>query len=515
MSKAAASRSKRSNGKAGRRNGREDVVLSACRSLLGTALKGDPDAAAELSRVPAEAWPDTTMRETAGAIIELTADGAALELPILFDRLVRAEVSPGDAAALTEAEPTCDPWRLATLICDDHRECRARRFAAEYGAQRMTWEEFRACVGDLDEVQGPAVLTLSDIADAGPMPSPIFECGVYRGKYSTLQAVSNAGKTFVILQLGVSVALGESLLNAFVPHRAGRVLLATGEDDGPALKPRLRSIAKAHDIPYDSIDAALRDGRLDFWCGARILATFERDGIRPSKWFTALRRHIETERYDLVVIDPENSYFAYSDSNAQAQKSAVAGLLMDLAGCSDAAVLVTQHTSKGGKGQLDQVAAGGSLALANHARFVLNLVVMDEPTAARYDVAAQDRTRYLEVAVTKNSYRPLGDSFFLERVDGGALVDVSLKTSRLERIAAILVDHLRDCPEEFTERELVTRNAGKPIRDAVKDAMDSNITRRDFQAAIAYALNPDRGFATLRLRGEGSFGKQILEVIPS
>ena len=81
-----------------RRNGHapsEATCRGVCKALLGSAIKGDADAAREIAAIPFQAWPDKTMREAARHIIELTADGAALELPILLHRLaVGGKVTP-------------------------------------------------------------------------------------------------------------------------------------------------------------------------------------------------------------------------------------------------------------------------------------------------------------------------------------------------------------------------------------------------------------------------------------
>ncbi len=492
-----------------------DAAIAACKALLGSAIKGDHDAARELAAIPSQAWPDTTMRETARHIVELTTDGAALELPILLHRLaVGGKVSTGDVSALATVSPVYDVEEVANIIRGDYREREGRHLADLYLRGGITAPDLQAKLAELDtpDTAGkePVRIELSNVADAGPMPTPIFTCGVYRSKYGCLQAVSNGGKTFLALELAASVALGREIFSEFVPHVKGRVFVATGEDDGPALKPRLQAIAAAQSIPYDEIDTALRDGRLQFWCGAHTLATFERDGIRPTKWFTALQKHIEAERYDIVIIDPENSYFAYTDSNAQGQKSAVAGLLMELAESSGAALLITQHTGKARKDDLDQTAAGGSLALANHARWVLNLRAMDADTAQGHDITELDRRKYAEAQITKNSYGPLGDSFFLQRVSGGALVDVELRKARLERIAGLLCDEIRDRGAELTEREIVSRQEGKAIRDALKGTMGAAVSRTDIEKAIVYALQPERGFPMLKFVSGGPNSNGIL-----
>ncbi len=102
-----------------RRNGHapSEATIAACKALLGSAIKGDADAAREIAAIPSQAWPDKTMREAARHIIELTADGAALELPILLHRLaVGGKVSTGDVSALTKASPVYDTEAVGDII---------------------------------------------------------------------------------------------------------------------------------------------------------------------------------------------------------------------------------------------------------------------------------------------------------------------------------------------------------------------------------------------------------------
>jgi hypothetical protein len=138
-------------------------------------------------------------------------------------------------------------------------------------------------------------------------------------------------KTWLALEMAVSVASGSACLGRFPVPDSGLVLLYAAEDAGPALRARLQSLARRHglDLPYLEIHVITADSlRLDR------AADQER-----------LRATVELHRPKLLVLDPLVRLHAI-DENAAGEIAALLGYLRSLQRQTHTPIALVHHSKK-------------------------------------------------------------------------------------------------------------------------------------------------------------------------
>jgi len=150
-------------------------------------------------------------------------------------------------------------------------------------------------------------------------------------------------KTWLALDLAVSVASGTDALGRFPVVAPGPVLLYGAEDAAMRLRERLEAIGAARDLPLAAIDVRL------ILVPALRLDT-ERDRLR-------LRRTIEQHRPRLLLLDPLVRLHRI-DENSAGEMSALLGELRALQRDYSLALLLVHHLRKNGGGQDGQALRG-------------------------------------------------------------------------------------------------------------------------------------------------------------
>ena len=153
------------------------------------------------------------------------------------------------------------------------------------------------------------------------------------------------GKSFLALDLAVSVAAGVPCLRRFQTDQPGPVLMFAAEDAGHIVRSRLKGIARAAGADFDSLDIAVIDVpvlRLDHRSDRqRLEHTVQR--IRPR----------------LVLLDPLVRLHGV-DENAVADIAPILGFLRDLQRRFETAVLLVHHSRKSGATRPGQALRGTS-----------------------------------------------------------------------------------------------------------------------------------------------------------
>ncbi|NCB64206.1 MAG: AAA family ATPase, partial [Clostridia bacterium] len=91
----------------------------------------------------------------------------------------------------------------------------------------------------------PAVLVTIDFSRGSqmePIPRDFVFPGLPAGKVAILSAPGGTGKSFFLLELGMSVAAGEPLIHGLTPNGSGPVKYISFEEDGIDLHNRLVSL---------------------------------------------------------------------------------------------------------------------------------------------------------------------------------------------------------------------------------------------------------------------------------
>ena len=165
------------------------------------------------------------------------------------------------------------------------------------------------------------------------------------GEVTLLGAHGGTGKSFIALQLGVSVALGLPLFGAAT--RRGRVALFSGEDPADVLRRRLHHVCRAMGVSVAELGDRLHI--LDATAGDPVLYRETNAGGTRGGTSTAtydlLSEFVESNRIDVLIVDNASDTFDASE-NDRARVRAYMRWLAQLAR-PHRAVLLLAHVDKG------------------------------------------------------------------------------------------------------------------------------------------------------------------------
>ena len=153
------------------------------------------------------------------------------------------------------------------------------------------------------------------------------------------------GKSFLALDLAVSVAAGVPCLRRFPAVQPGPVLMFAAEDAGHIVRRRLQGIAAAAGADFETLDIAVID--------VPVLRLDHRNDRQ--RLLETLARH----RPRLLVLDPLVRLHGV-DENAVAEIAPILGFLRDIQRRFAAAVLLVHHARKSGASRPGQALRGSS-----------------------------------------------------------------------------------------------------------------------------------------------------------
>lgn len=189
-------------------------------------------------------------------------------------------------------------------------------------------------------------------------------------------------KTFLALDVAVSVASGAPCLRRFPVARTGRVLLYAAEDGLDTVRRRLEGIAWAADVDFDGLDIQV------------ITAPSMRLDLREDQ--RRLQETIERLRPILLVLDPFVRLHRI-DENVVSDVAPVLGYLRGLERRFAMAVLLVHHARKGaGHARAGQALRGSSEI---HAWGDSNLYLRRKGDALRLSVEHRDAPSIEDLSV--------------------------------------------------------------------------------------------------------------------
>ena len=431
-----------------------------------------PKAVAILGDDPA-AFHVTSHRVIYSAVLDLYRDGTPVDAVTLHNRLTESghlyeAGGAGYIASLGDVVPTsANVEYYARIVAQDA----VKRAVIDGCTQALTAAQSHTATADdvLSHVRRISnghhreILTTSHIAGwtalADTPVQQVFRQGLALGKLGVLAAEGGTGKSYLALELAISVAMGHEIIQGFTPVSDGRVLCCFAEDDDHIIAHRLRSIADGLSINDSTISALLSQRKLQFIAGqsAPLLFFDPFGGVTRTAAFAAIRDQCSREQYRLVVIDPLVSWAGITNENDNAAMQTVATALIDIAGASGGAVLALHHANKqaGKTRDLGQGASRGASSLLCAARWVAGMQTLDDRTADAYGVPEGEAHRYCEVMISKNSYAERsGQITTLRRLPGGALQHVALRADRDSAIAEAIAGVICDTGGGLTPREI-------------------------------------------------------------
>jgi RecA-family ATPase len=164
-------------------------------------------------------------------------------------------------------------------------------------------------------------------------------------------------KSFLALDMAVSVASGAPCLRRFEPARTGPVLLVAAEDALPVVRQRLAGIAAAAGADFAALDLFVVTAD-----SVRLDAPDDRDRLQAT---------VATVRPALLILDPFVRLHRI-DENAASEVAPLLAFLRTLQRRFATAVVLVHHARKGGAGVRAGQALRGSYELHAWGFVVLN-----------------------------------------------------------------------------------------------------------------------------------------------
>lgn len=277
------------------------------------------------------------------------------------------------------------------------------------------------------------------LANPAPERRWLLKNMIARGDLCGLAACGGSGKTYISLEIAISLACGRVLLPTFAPCGRHRVLLFLGEDGPEIIWARLRSIVEAFEFS-ESDQQALRENFTVFaGVSEPLTAITSRGEVVRTERYAWLRDTVAEFDPSFIVLDPR-SRFDGCDENSAPMTTAFVVALQELIG-SDRALLILHHTAKVYNGQTTSDAARGSTALRDGCRWFGSIAPLADKEAQSFDI--EDASRVIRFELSKSNYAaPCGPRYF-ERRAGGVLHEINPKEVKQQALITALVDFIR------------------------------------------------------------------------
>jgi len=249
------------------------------------------------------------------------------------------------------------------------------------------------------------------------------------GIVGLIVAPGGTGKSTFAIQMGVAVATGGKLANAWDTGESGAALLLMAEDDDAELHRRVRMVAGHLGLT----EKALRTLHTVSFVGedVRLISETRERGIQHTDVVTRLIATAEKiPDLRLIVIDPA-SRWRDGDENDAGNATRFIQAVERISKATGATVLLIHHTSKGAmaSGESTQGAARGSSALPDGSRWMAQLATVNKTMNKTLKLPEAEMRMHLVLSVPKGNYAPPQAEILLQRQEGGYLKAVEAPRS--------------------------------------------------------------------------------------
>ena len=228
---------------------------------------------------------------------------------------------------------------------------------------RKSWADWREWAeSDNDDL--PPIIRLSDVMDNPPPLAEELIAGVLRrGHKMLVSSDSKAGKSFLLMNLALSIASGRPWMGFDV--RKGRVLYVNFEISDASAIHRVIDIQRALRLPGDCAE------NLELWNLRGRACSLE-------QFVPKLLRRVKGERLDAIIIDPIYKVIMGDENNASDMGKFCNQFdrICEATGCS---CIYAHHHSKGaqgGKKAMDRASGSGVFARDPDAQLDISQLVM-------------------------------------------------------------------------------------------------------------------------------------------
>jgi KaiC/GvpD/RAD55 family RecA-like ATPase len=299
-----------------------------------------------------------------------------------------------------------------------------------------------------------------------------------KGGVGLVNGTPKAGKTWLALDLALSVASGTPALGVYPIPRAGPVLLFAAEDPPATIRARLEGLAASRDLSLASLPLHV------------ILASSLRldQPVDQARLVAAVERHSPR----LLVLDPFVRLHRINENSAQ-EVSGVLAYLRDLQRRCDVAVLVVHHARKAGagaaqaglslRGSGDFYAWGDELLHLRRRRASLELIVehrsAPSPDPVPLELRADDGSPPRLAVVSRAEGAELGAALTESVVDALEQAGDPLTQEALRRQLRVRWTRLTEPLRELERAARVEKTGSGYVLCSKNDGKEQEIAWRD------------------------------------
>lgn len=269
------------------------------------------------------------------------------------------------------------------------------------------------------------IVRAEDLLATLPLPRKwVIDDFLPRNIVAALIAAGGSGKSYLAMNLAISVASGGILFNKFMPSKEGKVVFISGEDDIAELQRRLHWSTSS--LPKHVVERIGKN--INFVDLADTFEAFtEKDRTGEvhmtnsvTNLISSIKESVGSE-VDLIIVDPV-SRFRGGEENLAVDTTRFVQALQMFTSQLNATVLCLHHVNKGAKSNgTGQNNARGSSALVDGVRLVMELNQLSEDEVKKQYGDTQVKLNILNLHCVKTNYTKPFDPIALNKGENGCL----------------------------------------------------------------------------------------------
>lgn len=269
------------------------------------------------------------------------------------------------------------------------------------------------------------IVRAEDLLATLPLPRKwVIDDFLPRNIVAALIAAGGSGKSYLAMNLAISVASGGILFNKFIPSKEGKVVFISGEDDIAELQRRLHWSTSS--LPKHVVERIGKN--INFVDLADTFEAFTEKNRAGEVHMTnsvtnlisSIKESVGSE-VDLIIVDPV-SRFRGGEENLAVDTTRFVQALQMFTSQLNATVLCLHHVNKGAKSNgTGQNNARGSSALVDGVRLVMELNQLSEDEVKKLYGDTQVKLNILNLHCVKTNYTKPFEPIALNKGENGCL----------------------------------------------------------------------------------------------
>lgn len=305
-----------------------------------------------------------------------------------------------------------------------------------------------------------------------------------KGVVGVLTATGGTGKTFFLLSLAMAGAAGGNFgpINAQKPLNT---LVLLGEDTQDELDRRLWDIGRGHFPPL--LHAASVYGEM-----GPLMRLEGSSPVLADAYYWLEETITGHPGLELLILDPKSRFYGLDENNSEHATQWIQAL-EGLSKRHDLTIIFSHHTSKDQSGRISQNMSRGSSAIVDGCRWQGGLARMDRDRAQ--ELGIENPRLYVLFDAPKSNYgADLPGTIIFKRNENGVLEYDEPGKSLLINMSVTLLEKIKNDPQKYTKRELVSRKDGAEIAREMKDEYPGFKRSRDMEKTVDYLLKTEQLF---------------------